>query len=434
MRRRTAIAVALAVLVLAGPWTPRIACAGPAAKVADAEYPAEFKARVRKAIDQGVKFLRTQQLEIGSESVDLPGMDKKLLDQIGQEFEEAAAVTWVLRRAGIPADDPAFATAAKRIRARPPKTVEEATLLVLALSAPALPEGNPFQLEEAPKGAPTAPALSKEDRDLVNGAVKYILSRQVKAGSGPLAGDPAFDESGGWGNELGGLVKNEGSDVPTTYLALLGLESAARCGVAVAPKVYLAACDLLVRWQAQKGPSTTLKMNEVRGTSRSEWTVKAQARGFGWCGSLSDAPSGYETVAGALGLIVCQDALQKDGTFAKSLRKKTQTGIRDALAWLQQFYDITKNPTTGKERTDIEGPLYHHHWLQGLARVGVHARMRFIGTHDWFQEGAEVLVKSQQGDGSWDAIWWSNCYGLLFLMRASLPSTVPVVTESEPGK
>ena len=57
--------------------------------------------------------------------------------------------------------------------------------------------------------------------------------------------------------------------------------------------------------------------------------------------------------------------------------------------------------------------------------------MRFFGTHDWYQEGAEQLLKTQTADGSWGAIWWSNCYPLLFLLRASLSSVVPVITPSE---
>jgi hypothetical protein len=44
-----------------------------------------------------------------------------------------------------------------------------------------------------------------------------------------------------------------------------------------------------------------------------------------------------------------------------------------------------------------------------------------------------MLVKMQGQDGAWDAIWTSNCYPLLFLMRSSLPAIAPVVTPSEGG-
>ena len=430
--RRTAC-VALAVIGLGGLSTARLASGGPVTKVPDAEYPAEFRAGVRKAIEQGVNYLRTKQIdEHALPSEPLPGNLRERLDDI--DYSEAAAVTWVLRRAGVPADDPAFAKASKTLHLRAPKDVEEAALVVLAMAAQSLPQGNPFALVDSPKDAAAAPVLSKDDRALMEAATKFILGKQVKGARIGSSADRETDDSGGWGADLGPNAKYVGSDLPTTYLALLGLEAAARSGVAVPAKAFLDASDLLVGWQAQKGPATVLKMNAVRGSERAEWTEKAQARGFGWAGLLSDSPSGYETVGGAIGLIACQDALQKDRTFSKVLKQKTRVGIRDALAWLQQNYDITKNPSTGKARSGIEGPLFHHHWLQGLARLEIHARMRYVGTHDWYQEGADVLVKTQNADGSWEAIWWANCYALLFLMRASLTSIVPVVTESEPGR
>src|SRR5207248_8754309 len=186
-----------------------------------------------------------------------------------------------------------------------------------------------------------------------------------------------------------------------TYLALLGLESAARSGAQVPAKVFLTASALLVGWQAPKGRPVTVKMNEIRGADRFEWTETAKARGFGWSGCLSDTPSGYETAAGAAGLVVCQDALQGDRAFTSVLRQQARVAIRDAIAWVQQNYDITKNPVLGKasnakdkEAKELEGSLYHHHWLQSLARLAIHARMRFIGTHDWYQEGAEALMKT----------------------------------------
>jgi hypothetical protein len=222
-------------------------------------------------------------------------------------------------------------------------------------------------------------------------------------------------------------------------MALLALESASRIGAKVPSKAYVAALELLVGWQAQTGAKVTLKMNQIRGADRWEWPEKAQARGFAFGGSLSDEPTGYETAAGAMGLVVCQDALQKDRAFTKDLRKQARDGIRDAMAWIQEHFDVAKNPYTagGKRHTgELGSELFQHHWLQALARLSIHARIRFYGTHDWYQEGAQELLRTQREDGSWASIWWSNCYALLFLMRASLTSTAPVftVSENDPGK
>jgi hypothetical protein len=427
------------VLVLACVAPGRPASAGPTVKVADAEYPSAFRARVRKAIEAGVAYLRTKQLVVGARP--LPGEDAAGAERRDHvNYEEAAAVTWVLRRVGSRVDDPALATAAATLRARAPRSVEEASLVLLALTAQPLADANPFAFEEpARKGAPPVPVLSKEDRSTVEGVVKYVVGEQATRSEDdvPAGVDRVHDVSGGWGAFSAGK-SDKRSDLPTTYQALLGLESAARCGVEVPPTVWLAALELLVGWQAPAGPPTVLRMNEVAGKRRFEWTEDAQARGFGWAGTMADSPSGYETVGGAIGLVACQDALQRDARFTPELRKKTREAIRDALAWVQANYDIAKNPYAGagdstrRLAASVAGPLYHHHWLQGLARVAIHARMRFVGAHDWYLEGVERLLKEQRKDGSWAAIWWQNCYALLFLTRASMSSIVPVVTESDP--
>ena len=123
MRVRLRLLCLLGVLAVAGPLPAPEAFAGSPSKVADEPYPAELRARVRKAIELGLKHLRTRQMlpvEIN------PGLD-------GSDFQEAAAVRWVLRRAGVPSDDPAFGEASKRLHARAPNDVEEASLLLLAL-------------------------------------------------------------------------------------------------------------------------------------------------------------------------------------------------------------------------------------------------------------------------------------------------------------
>lgn len=424
----------LALGILAPEWD---AAAGPpGTKVPDAPYPADFRARVRKAIEAGVTYLRTKQV-IASPSSEEPD-EFRIARREGIAFRAAAAVTWVLRRAGVAPDDSVFAVAGNVLRSRPSETIEEAALVLLALCAEPLPQGDPFAITEAAKGGTGPPSLNEDDRALMERTVSFVLSQQIVSpnDAGTRAMGRTYDSGGGWCFDLKESRKYPSADIPSTYLALLGLEAAARRGARVPSKTWTAALDLLVGWQARKGPSVTLQMNEVYGQDRFEWSMPATARGFGWSGgALIESPSGFETAAGALGLVMCQDALQKDPAFTKDLRKRTREGIRDALAWVQQNYDIGKNPVAGKPRKggDLIGPLHHHQWLQALARLSMHSRMRKIGGHDWYQEGAEVLLGSQREDGSWAAIWWENCYALLFLLRASLVSVVPVVTVTEGG-
>ena len=66
-------------------------------------------------------------------------------------------------------------------------------------------------------------------------------------------------------------------------------------------------------------------------------------------------------------------------------------------------------------------------YLYGLERVGNLLRVRLIGKHDWYREGAEWRLANQRADES----WWARdthppkdtlntCVALLFLDRATL--------------
>ncbi len=163
------------------------AAAGPKTKRENPPYPADFQARVRKAIERGVAHLRTKQLHDPPADAypDAPGEG---MDTV--RYEEAAAVTWVLRRAGVPADDPAFAKAAKTLGARVQMSTEEAALLLLALCVEPLPLGNPFELPAPAGTSASTPPLSAMDRAVVDRAVAFLLDGQLKRRSaGARAGD-----------------------------------------------------------------------------------------------------------------------------------------------------------------------------------------------------------------------------------------------------
>lgn len=407
-RRLTAVVVVL--------FGSTLGWAGPRTKVVNEPYSAEFRTRVRKAIQAGVEFLRAEQMRgesAGPLFADL-------------EYQGAAAVTWVLRRAGVANDDPALVAASTHLRSQPPKTAEETSLVLLSLCVVPLAAGDPFSTDTQ-EGTPAA--LSSDDESSMRSLVKSLLARQVN--DDPTRKLMDFSSQGGWGSSDRADIGY--ATVPDTYLALIALEAAARRGADVPAKVYLEALQLLLGMQAAKGRAVSLRMSEVKGPERYEWTEKAQARGYSWSRPSNDTPSGFDTAAAAVGLIVCQDALQKEAQFTPELRARTKKAIRDAIAWVQQNYDVSKNPVTGDYklfRSSVPR-LYHHNWLQSLCRLALHARMRFIGKHDWYAEGAEYLLKSQGLNGGWGGLWWENCYPLLFLQRASLASVAPAVTEGE---
>jgi hypothetical protein len=71
--------------------------------------------------------------------------------------------------------------------------------------------------------------------------------------------------------------------------------------------------------------------------------------------------------------------------------------------------------------------------------------IRFVGTHDWYREGADALLEEQKPSGEWPAgggaenRYVQTSFALLFLKRATSPTRfrAPVVTggaDDEPGE
>ena len=86
------------------------------------------------------------------------------------------------------------------------------------------------------------------------------------------------------------------------------------------------------------------KANEVRGRYRIEWTERAKARGFRYTRFRKAPVTGSMTTAGLACLIICQSELWKSRRFTGKMRLRTRLAIRDAMAWLQAYIDVTYNP------------------------------------------------------------------------------------------
>jgi hypothetical protein len=101
------------------------------------------------------------------------------------------------------------------------------------------------------------------------------------------------------------------------------------------------------------------------------------------------------------------------------LAPKVDQAVWDGIAWLAKHWSVEKNPESGH---------WHYYYLYGLERAGVLWRQATLGEHDWYREGGELLCKAQRANGSWDDLnddheLVSTCFALLFLQRATLPTT-----------
>jgi hypothetical protein len=214
------------------------------------------------------------------------------------------------------------------------------------------------------------------------------------------------------------------ANVADTGLALSGLAAAARAGLEVPRHLVSSSLTALVECQAPRGVSTSLRIDRVLGQERTEWSLPARARGFGFAQSMSNEPKGQPTAYGALGLAICHDLLKGDRDYRPEAQTKAREALRDALGWMQSNFAVSRSPH------DLD--IYHLEWLQTMARLCIHQRIRFLGIHDWYREGAEVLLQKRTAAGSWGG-WSQTSRALLFLMNAGVPSaTPPILPPNDP--
>ena len=96
-------------------------------------------------------------------------------------------------------------------------------------------------------------------------------------------------------------------------------------------------------------------------------------------------------------------------------RGSTIRTFRRAINWLGTNFDAT---------FDIKREDGHWHMetyaLFAISRVGVASGLRYFGTVDWYQRGADWLIATQQKDGSWISFCGEGtALGLLFLAYGS---------------
>ncbi|RMF96854.1 MAG: DUF4159 domain-containing protein, partial [Planctomycetota bacterium] len=98
--------------------------------------------------------------------------------------------------------------------------------------------------------------------------------------------------------------------------------------------------------------------------------------------------------------------------------------LERALAWMGQKFSPSRNPVP----FDL-GMHYYFYYMYGVERVGRLTGRRFLGRHDWYREGAEVLVQQQdqlrglwrgQGGAEGNPII-ATSFALLFLAKGRRP-------------
>jgi hypothetical protein len=227
-------------------------------------------------------------------------------------------------------------------------------------------------------------------------------------------------------------------DFSCTQYALLGLASALRCKVDIPKGVVGKLAEQVLQYQQADGP----KVNRVIGfkppksngrkEGRSTFSTKpGKARGWtyhakaSWDGYLETTNSyGSMTTAGLTCVMVALDIVnqmtpqQVRDEFGSVIalsrwQREAATSQEDGLTWLEHWFSVTRNPNKGR--------YWYVYYLYGLERVMMMGHVHRLGPHDWYAQGASMLVTTQRDNGSWGNMP-DTCFALLFLKKGSIPA------------
>ena len=353
-----------------------------------------FAARVNKAIERGIPYLKKKQRGNGSWG-DMDSTAKNYEggdDSYDYPAGPTALTLLTLLKCGVPADDPVIITGFEFIerKYRIPTTAYEISALIMALEARA----NPYKRDRTREAdlkkthvKDTRVKLAAADRKWMRGLIKALEARATK---------------GGW--RYGGGVPNPhgiARDISSTQYAMMALFVAKRCGTKVSERLIRDGIRYCLDQQLDSGGWPYIKGARERRES---------------------VASGTMTTGGLVILLTGRSMLGKiEGKFGARVEQAIQRG----LGWLKENWAVEKNPC------EIRAG-YHFMYLYGLERVGDLLRVSLIGGHNWYREGGEVLLKRQKSNGRWykndthsprDIL--NTCFALLFLDRATLGAVTP---------
>jgi hypothetical protein len=236
----------------------------------------------------------------------------------------------------------------------------------------------------------TALALDEMDRrkyrPVIESCVHFLQDKQLSNGMWDYR-----TNAEGRAINLQGQNANDG-DHSNSQFALLGLMAAQKSGIPIAPAVLERARR---HWTDSQNPDGGWGYGSSRGQS-------------GSYGSMS--------AAGVASLFLLGNDLfvqtDKCGVYAENER------VAKGIDWLSKSWSATVNPGA---KGGLADPYYY---LYSVERVGILTGQKYLGSHDWYREGAAFLVKSQRPDGSWGRRLYGlsdTCFGVLFLAKGPAP-------------
>ncbi|MHC4849796.1 MAG: prenyltransferase/squalene oxidase repeat-containing protein, partial [Planctomycetota bacterium] len=323
-----------------------------------------FQKAVDTAIDRGVAYLMKRQQEDGS---------------FGARHEYGIGTTalclFTLSSCGVPPDDPVLVKGLANILKQTPPTTYDRAVALMALDRAYTPPG---ELARAHKNR-----VKEFKRNLP--PERRAWAMRVAADLEKYAASPG---SWAYGKRVGG----NWPDSSNTQYAVLGLRAAAKLGYKAQPRTWLGVLQHFRMMRGKEQLSGTIPL--VReGEAVTEQTTRAgakvkkkQGRGYRYRGDYKKTTATMSTAAIA-SLLIAREELQR---IKRKLSGKKSADIDRAVLgawlWLDRNWAMARAPG----HHPPEHRLYYY--LYAIERAAVLDRVKRVGVHDWYFEGAAWLL------------------------------------------
>lgn len=294
----------------------------------------ELVERVRKGIDGGVKYLKSKQ---NRATGNWEGEQFVLNFVVNMEGGTSALVTLALLNAGLTEKDESVRKALDYLRTLPPRKTYVVGLQNLAL----------------------AEARQPKDLPIIQRNADWLVQQAIGLRSGDLKG---------WTYE-GGLSLGDGSN---TQYALLGLYAAKQAGARVDDTVWRAILKHYTDYQVQLTPSTGGWRYQNLGNDARDVSFTMTVAGV--CGLLI---AGLGLEESTQGLDPATGVAANCGVYAEN------AVIARGMNWIASNFSFD----SGKS-------VFYN--VYGIERLGRLSGERFIGRYDWYREGCEYVLRSQE--------------------------------------
>lgn len=400
-----------------------------------------FVKEVDAAVERGVAWLRGQQEKEGAWGGGAYTAHNAM--SMGLALGHTALVLYALRSSGIPADDPAVAKGFARLRelyvlrrrsgamSPNPRRMDflltyEAAAMLFAIETMYLPKGPPP--EDGSEPPPASRGIPKEDSAWIAELADYVVHAQSGGGSFGYVAPP-----GAW------------EDHSNAQFAILALKAAKRCEAKVPVGIFRQALQHFLREQEKEGPTVVRK--ETVGPAAEGYGLVTRDTGRdsarGWHYQDTGDATGSMTGAGVSTVVVCRGELEAEDKLKDETDARAQRAIRDGIAWLGHHFSTEKVPVVNRKARAGSWTMAYYLW--SVERAGVLSGVTWMGTHDWYFEGARWFLDNQLPSGAWgkyalkpppgqgasprDPALEETCYALLFLKKAALRTSGAVSSE-----